>query len=486
MLIELEGIKEEETPSSNPMESKTRQLDDILSDKLERAFHKQTSKFVVHDLAKIACEHSPIDLAYAASRLPPNVRPVLYENLSKLEDKIAFMINTDSSTRSAVFRHITDRDIQNLIESMAPDDAVATLEDLSDRRFRKVVDGLNSPKGKRIREINKHSRNTAGRLMTNEFFAFSMDSTLGQVASHIHDNPGIDLTRQIFVLNEAGELQGLVPARILIINPPSLTLRHVMRQVLHKVNPDASREEVVDIVERYKIPALPVVDSQDKLLGVITYEDVMEVIQDIADETIGQMGGTGEKVRENESRWKKLLARIPWLIVTLFAGLVNVGLMSSLQGYAGGILTFALFFVPLITGMSGNIGIQCSTVLVRSMATGGLSVGRRREAILKEISIGVFTGVIFGVLCSLIVWSLDFAGLTNHEIHPGYIGLIVGVGLLGACFAGTALGVFSPLFFARVGIDPAIASGPIVTAFNDFLSMSIYFLIAVGLNHIIA
>ncbi|MFS8563681.1 MAG: magnesium transporter [Rhabdochlamydiaceae bacterium] len=484
MLIELEGIKEEETPSSNPMESKTRQLDDILSDKLERAFHKQTSKFVVHDLAKIACEHSPIDLAYAASRLPPNVRPVLYENLSKLEDKIAFMINTDSSTRSAVFRHITDRDIQNLIESMAPDDAVATLEDLSDRRFRKVVDGLNSPKGKRIREINKHSRNTAGRLMTNEFFAFPMDSTLGQVASYIHDNPGIDLTRQIFVLNEAGQLQGLVPARILIINSPSLTLRHVMRQVLHKVNPDASREEVVDIVERYKIPALPVVDSQDKLLGVITYEDVMEVIQDIADETIGQMGGTGEKVRENESRWKKLLARIPWLIVTLFAGLVNVGLMSSLQGYAGGILTFALFFVPLITGMSGNIGIQCSTVLVRSMATGGLSVGRRKEAILKEISIGVLTGMIFGVLCSLIVWSLDFAGLTNHEIHPGYIGLIVGVGLLGACFAGTALGVFSPLFFARMGIDPAIASGPIVTAFNDFLSMSIYFLIAVGLTHI--
>jgi magnesium transporter len=486
MSVEIEEIASEETASSNPMESKTRQLDDLLSDKLERAFHKETSKFIHHDLAKIACEHSPIDLAYAASRLPPNVRPILYENLSKPDDKIAFMINTDSNTRSAVFRHITDSDIQSLIESMAPDDAVATLEDLSDRRFRRVVDGLNSPKGKRIREIKKHPRNTAGRLMTNEFFAFSMESTIGQAASHIHDNPGIDLTRQIFVVNREGELQGFVPARILIISPPSLPLRQVMRSVLHKVSPDTVREEVVDIVERYKIPALPVVDSQDKLLGVITYEDVMEVIQDIADETIGQMGGTGEKVRENESRWKKLLARIPWLVVTLFAGLVNVGLMSSLQSYEGGILTFALFFVPLITGMSGNIGIQCSTVLVRSMATGGLSLGRKKEAILKEITIGVMTGMIFGVFCSLIVWSLDFAGLTNHEIHPGYIGLIVGVGLLGACFAGTALGVFSPLFFARVGIDPAIASGPIVTAFNDFLSMSIYFLIAVGLNHMIA
>ena len=487
MTAEIEDIKEieEEAASTNPMESKTRKLDDILSNKLERAFHKQTSKFVPHDLAKIACEHSPIDLAYAASRLPPNVRPVLYENLNNLDDKIAFMINTDSNTRSAVFRHITDGDIQGLVESMAPDDAVATLEDLSDRRFRRVVDGLNSSKGKRIREIKKHPKNTAGRLMTNEFFAFPMDTTIGQVAHRIHDNPGIDLTREVFVVNKEGELQGFVPSRILIINPPALPLRQVMRSVLHKVSPDASREEVVDIVERYKIPALPVTDAQDKLLGVITYEDVMEVVQDIADETIGQMGGTGEKVRENESRLKKLLARIPWLIVTLLAGLVNVGLMSSLQSYEAGILTFALFFVPLITGMSGNIGIQCSTVLVRSMAIGGLTIGRRKEAIIKEITIGLLMGLIFGVLCSLIVWSLDFAGLTNHEMHPGYIGLIVGTGLLGACFAGTLLGIFSPLFFARVGIDPAIASGPIVTAFNDFLSMSIYFLIAVALQHMI-
>ncbi len=486
MSIEIEEIKTDESSSSHPLDSKTRQLDDILSDKLERAFHKQTSKFVLHDLAAIACEHSPIDLAYAASRLPPNVRPVLYENLSQLDDKIAFMINTDSTTRAAVFRHITDQEIQSLIESMASDEAVAALEDLSERRFRRVVDGLNSPKGKRIREIKKHPKNTAGRLMTNEFFAFSIDVTIGEAASSIRDNPGIDLTREIFVLNQEGELQGFVPARTLIINPPSLPLRQVMRTILHKIGPDASREEVVDVVERYTIPALPVVDDQDKLLGVITYEDVMEVIQDIADETIGQMGGTGEKVRENESRLKKLLARIPWLIVTLCAGLVNVAIMSSLQSYEGGILTFVLFFVPLITGMSGNIGIQCSTVLVRSMAIGGFSWGRRKEAILKELTTGVLTGVIFGVICGFVVWSLDFMGWAYHETNPGYIGLIVGVGLLGACLAGAVLGVFSPLFFARLGIDPAIASGPIVTAFNDCFSMSIYFLIAIGLNQLIA
>jgi magnesium transporter len=116
------------------------------------------------------------------------------------------------------------------------------------------------------------------------------------------------------------------------------------------------------------------------------------------------------------------------------------------------------------------------------MATGGLSPGSRTEAMMKEIIIGVTTGLFFGVLAGTLVWSLDFLGVTGIEINPVFVGFIVGVGLWGACLAGTLLGVFSPLFFARIGVDPAIASGPIVTAFNDFLSMSIYFIIALGLN----
>lgn len=472
----------DEPASTTLMDSKTSQLDDILKEKLDRAFHQQTSKVILHDLIKIACEHTPIDLAYAASRLPPDVRPVIYENLADLEAKVSFMINTDSNTRVAIFRHISDPEAKNLIEHMPPDDAVAVLEDMSERRFRRVLDLLDPAKATRIKEIKKHERNTAGRLMTNEFFAFPLDMTIGQAAAYIRDNPGIDLTRQVYVLNQMGGLQGHVPARNLIINSPNLLLKQVMQPVLHKVVTDASREEVVDIVERYKLPALPVVNAEDFLVGVVTHDDVMEAIEDIADDTIAQMAGTGENVREHEPTWKRILARAPWLVVTMFAGLVNVGIMSSLQSYEAGALTFVLFFVPLITGLSGNIGIQCSTILVRSMATGGLSAGTKGEAIRKEMTIGVSTGMIFGVLAGLLVWSLDLIGFSGIEVNPMVVGIIVGVGLWGACLASTSLGVFSPLFFARIGVDPAIAAGPIVTAFNDFLSMSIYFLIAMGLN----
>src|SRR5690242_15775261 len=160
---------EEVATSSHLMESKTSQLHDILQEKLEQAFHKQTSTVVLHDIAKIASEHSPVDLAYAAPRLPPHARPVIYENLSSVDAKSAFMINTDSSTRVAVFRHISDEEIKKLINHMPSDEAVEVLEDISERRFRKVIEMLDASKALRIREIKKHQRNTAGRLMTNEF-----------------------------------------------------------------------------------------------------------------------------------------------------------------------------------------------------------------------------------------------------------------------------------------------------------------------------
>ena len=313
--------------------------------------------------------------------------------------------------------------------------------------------------------------------MTNEFFAFPQECTIGQASAEIKARPGVDLSRQIFVLGEVGQLLGYVPVRNLIVNQPHLTLKQVMRSVGHRVSAEASREEVVDLVERYKLSALAVVSKEGRLEGVITHDDAMEAMEDMSDETIAQMAGTGENVGENVPTWKRLLARTPWLLVTLIAGLVNVSVMSTFQSYAEGALTFVLFFVPLINGLSGNIGLQCSTVLVRSMATGILSASSKGEAVTKELIVGFSTGVVFGILAGVLVWSLDLI-----EVNPGVVGFVVGIGLWGACLASTLLGVFSPLFFEKIGVDPAIASGPIVTAVNDFLSMSIYFLIALGLK----
>lgn len=474
----------EELPHHEHKDSRTSQLDDLLLQKLECAFDKPTQAVILHDLAKIACEHSAIDLAHAASRLPPHARSVLFQNLSCVKEKISFMINTGSSTRIAVLREICDKEVKELIEHMPPDEAVEVLEDLSERRYRKIVEMLEIQKANRIREIEKNARNTAGRLMTNEFFSFYMDVTIGQAAAYIRNHPGIDLTRRIFVHNQSGEIQGYVPARNLIINTGDFPLRQVMRPILHKVSAEASREEVVDLVERYKISALPIVDMHNHLVGVITYEDILDAMGDILDETIGSMAGTAEKVSEYEPACKRFLSRSPWLLVTMCIGLINVVVISSFENGKKGFLTFLLFFVPLITGMSGNIGIQCSTLLVRSMALGMITSGNRREMICKELLMGGFIGLIFGLLCGLVIYFLDFVG-EGVSASPLLVGLMIAVGLFGACVTGTFLGVFSPFFFARIGVDPAVASGPIVTALNDFLSMLMYFLIASGISAIV-
>jgi magnesium transporter len=335
-------------------ESQTGRIDDLLKEKLEKAFHKQTSKVRLHDIAKIACEHSPIDLAYAASHLPPNVRPVLYENLPNRDDKIKFIVNTDSDTRLTLFRQLDDVELKKIFERMPTDEAVWVVDDMPERRFRRLMDLIDSKKANRIRELKKHDRKSAGRLMTSEFFAFTMDMTIGEAAAYIRDNPRIDFTKGIFILNHTGELQGFVPARNMMINPNTTPLRQVMRPVLHKVMVDATREEVIDIVERYKISSLPVVDIDNELIGVISHDDIVEAMEDLADETIARMAGTNEKFTSHDPILRRFLTRAPWLLVTLLAGLINVGVMSSFQKHEGGFLTFALFFVPLITGMSGE------------------------------------------------------------------------------------------------------------------------------------
>lgn len=470
------GYIDEGVVSGNLMDSRTSQLDDVLNEKLEEAFHKPTSQFMLHDIAKIASEYDPIDLAYAVIRLPPQARIIVYDNLPDLNAKIIFMTNTGSNTRSAIFSQLDDHEIKALLERMPPDEAAWLLDDMSDRRLKRVLEVLEPKKAVRIRELYKHDRHSAGRLMTNEFFAFHMNTTIGEVTAAIRDNPGIDLTRRIFVLNDADELVGFVPGRNLIINPPYVPMKQVMRPILHHIQADTSRDEVVDLVERYKIPALPVVDEENRLVGVITYERVVEAMEDIADETIASIAGTAEDLSEHEPTFKRFLWRAPWLIVTLCAGLVTATVLSHFKDRDW--FTFVALFVPLIAGMSGNVGIQCSTIMVRGMSTGELSHGLRRKAVFSEISIGILIGVVFGLLCGLFVYALNRLEIHYVGSDPVILGVIVSSGLLGACLVATLLGTLSPFFFARFRIDPAVASGPIVTAFNDVLSTLMYILIA--------
>ena len=471
-----QDVAEEEVFVGDLLDMRTGVLDDLLNEKLEMTLHKPTSQVMLHDLARIASEYDPIDLAHAASRLPMSARPLLYNNLPDLASKMIFMIATNNTTRNAIFKTISDKEIVELVEGMPPDEGVDVLDGLFDRRLRRVMALLEPKKAQRLRELQKHDRASAGRLMTNEFFAFPVDVTIGEVSKTIRDNPGIDLTKRVFICDDEGELLGFVPDRNLIINPADMPIRRIMQPVIHRVMPETSRDEVVDLMERYNIPALPVIDGESRLIGVISFEDAMEALKDISDETIASIAGTVEDPTENEPIFKRFFWRAPWLLVTLCAGLVTASVMTHFQGRYWFI--FVPFFVPLITGMSGNVGIQCSTLLVRRISLGEVTPGTRRVAIIREIVMGALIGLVFGLFCGLVVYFLTLFVFKHVDANPLVAGVMVSFGVLGASLNATVLGTLTPFFFARFGLDPAVSSGPIVTAFNDVLSTLIFFSVA--------
>jgi len=458
------------------MDTRTAQLDDLLIETLEDALCKQSDQERIHEIAKIASEHAPIDIAFVVDHLSKSYRHIVYENLPDLDAQVQFIINTSHRSRRVIFKKIGDEEIKSLLDRMPSDEAVNVSEDLPEWRFDAILDIMDKEKAEHVRELQQYDFNTAGRLMTNEFFAFFRETPIGGVVATIRNNPTVDFNRRIFVLNDDGQLEGYVSARNMIISAPSTPLRQVMRPIHHRVSPDSSRTEIIDIVERYKISTLPVVSEDNVLVGIITHEDVVEAMEELADDTIAQIAGTVEDVSEYEPITKRFLLRAPWLIVTLCAGFFIATTLSTVSNRVW--YAIASFFVPLITGMSGNVGIQCSTVLVRAMATGELSKIGKWTAAMKEIMIGIMAGLVFGAAGFLVLYGMYFFGLDIAGSDPLSIGLIVGFGIFGACVTASCLGVLSPLFFAHIGIDPAVAAGPIVTAFNDVLSTTIYCIIA--------
>jgi len=481
MQVVTDQTQSSETISHGLMESRTLQLDEQLIDRLEAIFDQSLSKIRLKDISKIASEYPSVDIARAVSRLPSHYRVIVFENLTSKLQRSEFMISAESDTRRAILRALSEREIKRLIEPMPLDEAVSLIDELPERRLSRLMNLLDSKYAEKIKELISHDRGTAARLMASEFFAFRKETTVEEAAEAISKRPQIDCSEIVFVVDEKGKLEGYVSMRSLLVHGPKTPLKKLLRYVAHSVSLESTREEVVEIVERYKLASLPVLDIEGTLVGVILYEDVIEAIEDLNEETLARMAGTAEKVSEHQSSVRRFFARAPWLLVTLVAGLINMEVMS----YYGTFSRVLLCFVPLITGLSGNIGLQSSTVLVRGIAVGLVSKKNKWKVAAKEMLLGVMTGIAFGAVCGFVVYALSQIGLDTGGIPPVMISVIISGGLAAACIGASLLGVLAPLLFVRLGVDPAIASGPIITAFNDFLSMLIYFLIASGLTFLL-
>ena len=346
----------------------------------------------------------------------------------------------------------TENDIAvDILHEMAPAEASLTLAQM--RTASEVLPLL------------QHSDETAGGIMTRGYVALHKDMTVEEAVAFLRaTKPLAEEAYYLYVLDGQNRLQGIVNLRQLVVSDPQTRLADVMVTDVVSVAPDTDQEEAARLLQRYRLRSLPVVDADGKLSGIITADDIIDVIQEEATEDMYRMAGVGVKEWVFSPLRESIIRRVPWLSFNMVWAFAGAAVISLFQGTLEKAAVVAVF-MPMIAGQAGNAGIQTATIVVRSMALGEVKLNDITRVLAKEIALAATKGVIFGTALGLIAW-----------IWKGnvYLGLIAGSALfLNMLIAGTA-GVLIPMTLRRLGLDPATIAGVFDTMLTDLMGFLIY------------
>jgi magnesium transporter len=307
--------------------------------------------------------------------------------------------------------------------------------------------------------------------MNTEVFTLHESITAGEAIKTLQDQENAEMVFYLYITDNDDRLVGVISLRALTTTPSSTNLKDIMIKNVHSIRPETDQEDVARIVAQYNFLAVPVLDSDSKLLGIVTVDDVVDVIREEATEDFLQMAGAG-KDREIllKSSWENAKARLPWLFASWVGGVIAASLIGVFENMLENIIALAAF-IPVILGMGGNIATQSSTIIVRGMATGRVNEGGEIKLILKEVQVGIMLGILYGILLGV------FARFTFSEA-PDNLGFVVGLSICVSMIVAATVGTIIPLILRKLDIDPAIATGPFVTTSIDILGVLFYFMIA--------
>ena len=356
-----------------------------------------------------------------------------------------------------------------MLNVMEPDDAADVVADLPEEDAAEVLDLMEDEESRDVQELLKYPEETAGGIMTLDFTALGADITADEAIQYFRQHtPG----RQIFyiyVTGGEGELLGTVSIDKLITGKPSMKLGDMALPSVISVTPDIDREEAARMVTQYDMLALPVVDEQDRLLGVITIDDAMDVLQEEATEDIYKLAGTSDDELLSRSVFKVAQIRLPWLFICLAGSLVSGFIIHHFSGTLSQAIAIASF-IPAIMAMGGNTGLQSSTATVRGIATGYINLSHVADVIFKEIR----TALLMGIACGIVMAGVAFIWEGGRPV----LGLVVGLSIFLAVSLSATMGVLIPITFKRMNVDPAVASGPFITMINDITGLVVYLTLA--------
>jgi magnesium transporter len=439
----------------------------VLLDTLRRLHRRGATEH----LLKLVLKTHPADMAWVFRSLAPSDRKAIFEVIANTELVAEFFSELDDAILLELVGDLTPTYMAEVISKMATDDAADLLEVLPQDFAAEVQTCMRRDDRDELEELLKYDPDTAGGIMSPDFMYLDKELTVEEAIKKVQKrSEDKEMVFYLYITYGEGQLVGVLSLRELLLHPMHRQLKNIMNPRVISVTTDTRQGEVAHIVSQYNLLALPVVDASFKLVGIVTVDDVIDVIREEATEDFLQMAGAG---KDNEILLKplhqKIMLRAPWLFASWIGGVAAMFIIGAFEAQLEKVIALAAF-MPIIAGMGGNIATQSSTIIVRGMATGRVNILQFFQIVGRESVVGIALGIMFGTLLGLMA-SFQYS-------DPMYLGIVVGFSVAVVMFMSATLGTAVPILLKRLHVDAAIATGPFITTSIDVLGITLYFSVA--------
>lgn len=429
-------------------------------------------RHAVDHLLKVLNKTHPADIAWTFRHLNALERRSIFNIIAQTEMVGEFISELDESIMLELVSELTPQYMAAIVKEMDKDDAADLLEALPEEMANEIRKLMGKADREEVDALLRHDPESAGGLMSPDFMAFDEEMSVSEAIKNIQERSEESETSFYLYITHGPDQQlaGVLSLRELLLHPPYRQLKNIMNPKVIAVAVNTAQNEVAHIVSQYNFLAVPVVDSSYKLKGIVTVDDVIDVIREEATEDFLRMAGAG---KDQEILLKSVLenakTRAPWLFATLLGGVAAALIITFFEEELAQVLALAAF-MPVVAGMGGNIGTQSSTIVVRGIATGRVNMSELFRVIFKELRVGLILGAIYGVFLGVLAW-LGYS-------EPPLLGVVVGVSVLLIMVLAATIGAAIPLALRRLNIDAAVATGPLITTTMDIVGVMGYFVIA--------
>jgi magnesium transporter len=429
---------------------------DVVLDSVKRLLRMGATANLVNLLQK----QYPADLAQLFAELPEKDRASAFSLLAERNSRLAMeaLSELGPEVAGALLSDRSAEEIVKLTQELPSDDAAALIDHLPEELSAAVLELMQKkPASADVGELLDYPEKTAGRIMNPKVFALSEDMTAAEAIAALQASRDVEMVFYLYVIDSRRHLVGVISLRRLLLVPPETPLKRIMTTDLISVRVDINQEEVARLVASYNLLAIPVVDEENKLVGIITVDDVIDVIKDEATEDVYRLAGVASDDRVFTTPTESLRKRLPWLVVNLATAFLAASVVKVFEGTIGVVTSLAVF-MPVVAGMGGNAATQTLAVIVRGIALGELTWSNSRKALLKEAIVGLGNGVACGLVGAALVWLM--------QGNP-WLGLILGLAMIINMFVAATAGTLIPLSLRAMKVDPALASSVFITTLTD-------------------